>query len=98
MLACSLASCASLSVKRDTETSGTFSSTARSFTLFSWDLPRPAIQVAHENAGDAGLPNLQPTKVRETNWGPFDWILEIISVRSARVSGTWGFTGEDLGE
>lgn len=98
LLACSLASCASLSVKRDTETSGTFRSTARSFTIFSWDLPRPAIQIAHENASDTGLPNMQHTDVWATDWGVFDWVLEIISIRSARVKGTWGFTGEELGE
>ncbi|MEM8711056.1 MAG: hypothetical protein AAGG01_08895 [Planctomycetota bacterium] len=90
-------SCASLSVKRDTETSGTFNSSARSFTLLSYAFPRPAIQVAHENIADASLPNTQATRVTETDWGWFDWILEIISIRSARVKGTWGFNGESLG-
>lgn len=89
-----LSSCASLSVKRDTSTSGTFNSSGRSFTFLSWDMPRPAIQIAQENAADAGLPNMHTTSVSATDWGWFDWILEIISVRSARVKGTWGFTGE----
>lgn len=92
-----LSSCASLSVKRDTETSGTFNSSARSFTLFSYVFPRPAIQIAHENIADAGLPNTTATYVRETDWGWFDWVLELISIRSARVKGTWGFNGESLG-
>lgn len=94
LTALALSSCASLSVKRDTATSGTFNSSGRSFTFLSWDMPRPAIQIAHENASDAGLPNIQATSVSVTDWGWFDWILEIVSVRSARVKGTWGFTGE----
>ena len=91
------ASCASLSVKRDTATSGTFNSSARSFTILSYAIPRPAIQIAHENIADASLPNTHATKVSRTDWGWFDWLLEIISVRSARVKGTWGFNGESLG-
>lgn len=94
LLASMASSCASLSVKRDTATSGTFSSTARSFTFLSWDMPRQAIQIAHKNASDAGLPNIQATSVSQTDLGWFDWILEIIGVRSASVRGTWGFTGE----
>lgn len=92
-----LSSCASLSVKRDTETSGTFNSSARSFTLFSYAFPRPAIQIAHENIADAGLPNTHASSVSQTDWGWFDWVLELISIRSARVKGTWGFNGESLG-
>ncbi len=92
-----MASCASLSVKRDTATSGTFNSSARSFTIFSYAIPRPSIQIAHENIADAGLPNTHATSVSHTDWGWFDWLLEIISVRSARVKGTWGFNGESLG-
>ena len=92
-----MSSCASLSVKRDTATSGTFNSSARSFTILSYSLPRPSIQIAHENIADAGLPNTHATSVTHTDWGWFDWVLEIISVRSARVKGTWGFNGESLG-
>lgn len=90
-----LASCAQLSIRRDTETSGTFTSTGRSFTFLSWEMPRTAIQIAHENAADAGLPNIQATSVRATDWGWFDWILEIIGTRSARVTGTWGYRGDE---
>ena len=92
-----LGSCASLSVKRDTATSGTFNSSARSFTILSYSIPRQAIQIAHENIADAGLPNTHATRVTHTDWGWFDWLLEIISIRSARVKGTWGFNGESLG-
>jgi hypothetical protein len=95
LLACTLlltvSSCAQLSIRRDTETSGTFTSTGRSITFLSWEMPRPAIQIAHENAADAGLPNIQATSVRATDWGWLDWLLEIVSTRSARVTGTWGY-------
>ncbi|MEE2940998.1 MAG: hypothetical protein VX460_11475 [Planctomycetota bacterium] len=95
LLACTvlltLSSCAQLSIRRDTETSGTFISTGRSITFLSWEMPRPAIQIAQENAADAGLPNIEATSVEATDWGWFDWILEIISTRSARVTGTWGY-------
>lgn len=91
-----ISSCASMSIKRDTETSGTFSSSGRSFTILSWEIPRAATQIAHENIADTGLPNVQATRVRSTDWGWFDWLLEIISVRSARVSGTWGYRDADL--
>ena len=95
LLACTLlltvSSCAQLSIRRDTETSGTFTSTGRSITFLSWEMPRPAIQIAHENAADAGLPNIQATSVRATDWGWLDWLLEIVSMRSARVTGTWGY-------
>lgn len=94
LLACALllalSSCAQLSVQRDTETSGTFTSKARSITLLSWDIPRSAIQIALENAADAGLPNIEATSVKATDWRWFDWILEIVGTRSARVTGTWG--------
>ena len=95
LLACTLlltlSSCAQLSIRRDTETSGTFISTGRSITFLSWEMPRPAIQIAQENAADAGLPNIEATLVEATDWGWFDWILEILSTRNARVTGTWGY-------
>ncbi|MEM9382381.1 MAG: hypothetical protein AAGB93_20680 [Planctomycetota bacterium] len=88
-----LTSCASLEVDRDTETSGTFRSSARVFTFLGWDIPRRASQVAQENASDATLPNMRPTRVRATDWGWFHWILEILSTTSASVEGTWGYQG-----
>ena len=54
-------------------------------------------EVCYENIADASLPNTHATKVSRTDWGWFDWLLEIISVRSARVKGTWGYNGESLG-
>jgi hypothetical protein len=85
------ASCASLDVDRETATSGTFTSTALSFTLLSFDMPAPALSVARANAADSGRPELIVR--HETVFpylGVFDWILDLISVRYARVTGTWG--------
>ena len=90
-LSMALTSCASLNVTRDTETSGSFRSSGRAFTFLSWDMPRSAAQIAHSNIADTGLPNIEVTKVSATDWGWFDWILEIVGVRSAKVRGTWGY-------
>ena len=89
-----LPSCASLTTRRTTETSGTFVSSGRSFTFLSWDLPRSAILIASENASDQSLPNLVVESETVTDWGWFDWILEIIGTRSATVRGTWGYIEE----
>ena len=56
----------------------------------------PAIQIAHENISDAGLPNVRETDVHRTDWGWFNWILEIFSTRTAHVRGTWGYSGEEI--
>lgn len=88
-------SCGSLSFKRKTQTSGTFSSSGWSFTILSVDIPKGALQIARENASDANLANLTVEDVTVIPYfGPLDWILDIISIRYARVSGTWGFDGK----
>lgn len=95
-LSIALASCSSVSFVRESESSGSFVSTGWSFTLFSVDLPKSALNIARENASDANLPN---TVVQEVTVGPYlgalDFLLEIVSVRYARLEGTWGFTGEE---
>lgn len=88
--------CSSLEIQRDSETSGTFDSSARSWVLLGWHMPRPAIQIAHENISDAGLPNVRETEVHRTDWRWFNWILEIFSTRTAYVRGTWGYSGAEL--
>lgn len=87
------AGCASVEFRRDTATSGTFVSSARSFTFLSWEMPRPALVAALENASDSKLPQLVITEQRATHWGWWDWVLEIVSSRSATVRGTWGDPG-----
>lgn len=91
ILAITLTACANLSFERDTQSSGTFSSTGLAVTLLSFDLPKGALMIARENASDANLPN---TVISETTvvpyLGAFDWLLDIIGLRWARVRGTWG--------
>ena len=61
----------------------------------TWDFPKQAIDIARENASDANLANMQVTETfKAPDLGWFNWILEIISVRYARLAGTWGFSGE----
>lgn len=95
-LCLALAACSSIRVERDTKTSGTFRSRGWAFTILSWDLPQTALGRARENAADTRLVNMQVTKVRVTpDWGWWNWIFDIISVRVATIEGTWGFTGEE---
>jgi hypothetical protein len=90
-----LGSCASVAFDRDTQSSGTFTSSGWSFTLFSVDLPKSAVNIARENAADANLPHLVVEEVMVTpHLGPLDFLMEFFSFRYARIRGTWGFTGE----
>lgn len=87
-----LGGCSSVSFERTTETSGTFRSSALAFTIFSIDLPKGAQLIARENASDANLANMEVTDtVVFPYFGAFDWILDIISLRWARIEGTWGY-------
>ena len=90
-----LVSCASLEFEQDTQTSGTFVSKGMAFTILAVDIPKTAEQIARENAADANMPN---TIVQEATIFPylgwFDWLLDVIGIRWARIKGTWGFPGE----
>jgi hypothetical protein len=87
-----VASCASVEFRRDSETSGTFVSTGWAFTILSYDIPKGALMIARENASDARQPNMVVTEATVTPYlGWFDVLLDVISIRYARVSGTWGF-------
>ena len=91
-------SCANLSFERDTATSGTFESSGFAVTLISFDLPKGAMQIARENASDANLPNMIVTDTEVFPYlGWFDWILDIVGARYARVRGTWGATAKEAG-
>lgn len=89
------ASCATgPSLARTSETSGTFTTTGLAVTIFSVDLPKGALLIARENASDANLENMQVTETTIVPYlGPFDWLLDLIGVRWARVRGTWGYGG-----
>ena len=89
----SLSACSSIEFKRDTESSGSFTATGTSFTLFGVDFPRSALNQARENASDAGLHHMQVTEANVWPFlGPLDFLLEIISIRYAVVEGTWGYS------
>ncbi|HTF90665.1 MAG TPA: hypothetical protein VK843_19760 [Planctomycetota bacterium] len=93
-LGAAVSSCASVSFDRQTQTSGTFHSSGIAVTVLSWDLPKRAIDIARDNASDAGLVNMQVERETVTPYlGWFDWVLDIFSVRFASVSGTWGYDG-----
>ena len=83
--------CAALDTKATSATSGEYKSSAVSFTIFAFDLPSPALEMARNNAADIGQPNILVE--RETVFpylGRLDWLLDIISIRWAKVTGTWG--------
>jgi hypothetical protein len=87
--------CSSLSFQRQTETSGTFRSSGWAVTLLSVDIPKSAIQIARENASDSNMANMQVEKVLIVpDFGGFNWILDIFSIRYAKIEGTWGFSGK----
>lgn len=83
--------CASVQFERETPTSGTFESTAWAFTILGFDFPSTALGMARGNASDSGHPDLviEEESVLPT-LGPLDWLLDLLIVRRAHVSGTWG--------
>lgn len=94
-LVLALASCANLEFTRTSPEAGTFRSTGFALTILSVDLPKEALQIARENASDAGQPNMVVHEARVVpQLGYMDWLLEILGLRWAVVSGTWGFPPE----
>jgi hypothetical protein len=92
-----LGSCASIDITRQTQTSGQFVSHGYAFTILSIDIPKPAVNIARDNASDARLTNMQVKEVIVTpDLGWWDWLLDIIGMRWATVKGTWGFTGNEV--
>jgi len=91
-----LSSCASLNFERTTQTSGTFEATGVAFTIFKIDLPKSALQITRENLADANLANMRIDEVQVVpDLGWWNWVLDIISVRRARISGHCGFEGDE---
>ena len=88
-----LGACASVDFERTTETSGTFVSVGKAFTILSIDVPKEALQIARENAADSGLAHMRVESVTVSpDWGRWNWLLDIVSFRKATLRGTWGFT------
>jgi hypothetical protein len=89
LLLCS--ACATLKFEPTDARGGTFRSTALSFSFLGHDLPQSALLLARANASDSQLPNLVVTHehVFPYFW-KLDFLLDILSVRWATVSGTYG--------
>ena len=89
VLACS--ACATLRFEPLDGNSGTFRATAMAFTFLGNDFPQPALLLARANAADSQLPNLVVTRewVFPYFW-KLDFLLDILSLRWASVSGTYG--------
>ena len=87
-----LAGCAGVNFDRETETSGTFTSWGVAVTILSSDIPKGAMQIARENASDANLASMEIRRSFVFPYlGPVDWLLDILGIRYARISGTWGY-------
>jgi hypothetical protein len=93
LLLCS--SCAAVKFEPDGPDSGHFRSTAIAFTFMGKDLPQGALLIARANAADSQFPNLivQQERVFPYLW-KLDFLLDLISIRWAEVSGTWGPAAE----
>ncbi|MCK6448218.1 MAG: hypothetical protein L6Q99_17670 [Planctomycetes bacterium] len=92
LLTSALGACSSLTIHRDTETSGRFESTGWAVTLISFDIPKSSKDIARENASDSRLTNLRiDTNETTPYFGWFDWLLDIVGVRYTKITGTWGF-------
>jgi hypothetical protein len=85
------AACASVDFEPTGETNGTFRSSALTLTVLGHDFPESALMLARQNASDSTLPNMV---VDEEIVFPYlwrlDWLLDILCVRWATVSGTYG--------
>lgn len=86
-----VSSCASLHFEPVDGARGTFRSRALAFTFLGKDYPQSALLLARANASDSGLPAME---VEEEHVFPYFWkmdfLLDLISVRYASVSGTYG--------
>ena len=93
LLACVLAcaSCANLKVEPADAETGTFESGAMALTFLGKDFPQSAVLVARANAADAQLPNMVVTEERIFPYfWKLDFLLDILSLRWAWISGTYG--------
>ncbi len=77
---------------RQSESHGEFYANGVAFTILSIDLPKRAIDIPRENLSDARQPNMRIEREFVFPYlGPFDWVFDIISIRFASITGTWGF-------
>lgn len=91
VLTSTASSCASLDVEPNDRDTGAFHSSAVTFTFLGRDFPQSALLLARANAADSQLPTLIVTEERVFPYfWRFDFLLDVISVRWARVAGTYG--------
>lgn len=91
LLALLASSCASLDFEPADGARGTFRSRAVAFTFLGRDYPQSAILLARANASDSGLPAMEVERERIFPYfWKMDFLLDVISVRYASVSGTYG--------
>lgn len=91
LLALAACSCASLDFEPTDAEHGTFRSSATTFTFFGHDFPQSAILLARANASDSQLTELVVTdEVIFPYFWKLDFLLDFISIRWARVRGTYG--------
>jgi hypothetical protein len=91
LLALLASSCASLDFEPSDGARGTFRSRALAFTFLGHDYPQSALLLARANASDSGLPALEVERERVFPYfWKMDFLLDVISVRYASVSGTYG--------
>ena len=84
-------SCAGVSFEANGETSGTFHSRALCMTVLGHDFPESALMLARANASDSQLPNMVVSEERVFPYlWRLDFLLDILCVRWASVSGTYG--------
>lgn len=89
LLACP--ACASLDFEPTDAHTGTFRSSAVAFTFLGNDFPQSALLLARANASDSQLPNLVVTEERVFPYfWRLDFLLDIVCIRWASVSGTYG--------
>ena len=94
-LAFVLGACGSLSIERETETSGRFESSGFGITILSIDIPKSSRDIARENASDSRLTNLRIESNHTFPYlGWFDWVLDVLGARYTKITGTWGFPAE----
>lgn len=91
-----LVACTSVEFRRGDQETGTFTSSAWSITILSYDLPQHALETARANASDSQMPNLiVERELVVPYFGPLDFLLDIIGIRFARVQGSFGFRPGD---
>lgn len=91
--------CSSMEFTRLSETHGEFYANGVAITILGIDWPKRAVDIPRENLSDARQPNMRiQDELIFPYLGPVDWLLDILSIRFASISGTWGFDPARVGD